>query len=691
MRKHIVDAILATNLKSRHLSKNADIRRFLQQYFATVPYEDLAGRSEEIMARIALDHLALGAVRREGEALLRIYNATEKEHGYASQYTFVEMVNDDMPFLVDSVAAAINRHNLGVHITVHPIISVRRDKSGKLTGIADPGDSKALPESFIRFAITRETDEKTLKQLQRDIRNVLGDVRVAVRDWEAMRERMRESCSLLENGPKGADPLMRSESQALLEWMADDHFTFLGYREYKLVSRNGKSFLEPVAGTGLGLLSRKARKKSTELTVEMERLRRSREWLIMTKANSVSTVHRPAVLDYVGIKIYDKKGTAVGERRFIGLLTSIAYNENPANIPLLRHKVQQIFERANVKPKGHRGKALLHIIQTYPREELFQSSIQDLTRTTIGILNLQDRQRVKLFLRRDPFHRFFSCLVFVPREKYTTAVRRRIEALLKKSFSGISVDTAVQISDSALARVHIIVRTPEHDQPHIAIDKIEQRLAEIVVTWSDRLRGELVSTFGNDEGERLFSSYGSIFPAGFQDDTPPKSACADVRIIDKMLQEEISRQVELYTADGLEAGEMRFIVYSLEAPLVLSDALPILERMGASVHTEHPYEAKLQTGAPFWIQDFHLVHESANSIDVDAVSDRFEECFMAVLSGEAENDGLNRLIVSAGLHWLLCQAHPATRRTFQPVLHGGRARRPRRARVRPGAAIRGSV
>ena len=199
--------------------------------------------------------------------------------------------------------------------------------------------------------------------------------------------------------------------------------------------------------------------------------------------------------------------------------------------------------------------------------------------------------------------------------------------------------------------MHIIVRTPEHDQPHIAIDKIEQRLAEIVVTWSDRLRGELVSTFGNDEGERLFSSYGSIFPAGFQDDTPPKSACADVRIIDKMLQEEISRQVELYTADGLEAGEMRFIVYSLEAPLVLSDALPILERMGASVHTEHPYEAKLQTGAPFWIQDFHLVHESANSIDVDAVSDRFEECFMAVLSGEAENDGLNRLIVSAGLNW----------------------------------------
>ena len=268
-RQRIIDAILATRVTSRHLSKKSDIRRYLQQYFADVPYEDLEGRSEEVMARIALDHLEAGAVRREGEALLRIYNATEKEHGYTSPYTFVEMVNDDMPFLVDSMAAAINRHNLGVHITVHPIISVRRDKTGKLVGIAPHGDSKAIRESFIRFAITRENGEKTLRQLRRDINKVLGDVRLAVRDWEAMRQRMRETAPLLEDGPKGADPLMRSESQALLEWMADDHFTFLGYREYKLVKRRGKSFLEPVKVTGLGLLGRNHKRSAVELTLEM--------------------------------------------------------------------------------------------------------------------------------------------------------------------------------------------------------------------------------------------------------------------------------------------------------------------------------------------------------------------------------------------------------------------------------------
>jgi glutamate dehydrogenase len=651
VRKRIIDAILATRVSSRSLKKKSDIRHYLRQYFSDVPFEDLEGRSEETMARIALEHLEFGAVRRPGQALLRIYNANEKEHGYTSAFTFVEMVNDDMPFLVNSVAAAINRHNLGVHITVHPIIAVRRDGEGRICSISANGDEKARHESFIRFAISRETDPKTLKLLRREIAKVLSDVRVAVRDWEKMRERMRESRDLMANGPDGFDPLVRDESKALLDWMVDDHFTFLGYREYKLVERAGKLMLESVEETGLGVLSHDDTKKSVGLTSAMRRLARSRDWLILTKANSRSTVHRPAFLDYVGIKVYDEQGNPVGERRFIGLLTSIAYNESPNNIPLIRLKMRQIFERAEVDETGHRGKALLHIIHTYPREELFQSSVQDLTRTMVGILNLQDRQRVRLFLRRDPFHRFFSCLVFVPREKYTTAIRRKIQALLKESFGGISVDSAVQISDSALARVYIVVRTPENARPRVSIKRIERSLAELVVTWSDRLRAELVAAFGTDEGEGLYNAYGKIFPAGFQEDTKPKSACADIRTIDNMLRDDVARCVELYGAADLEPGEMRFIVYSVDEPIALSDALPILERMGAAVHTEHPYEARLQSGRSFWIQDFHLRHESDDCIDADAVSDRFEECFMAVLSGEAENDGLNRLIVSAGLTW----------------------------------------
>ena len=604
------------------------------------------------MARIALELLEFGKVRKQGESLLRIFNVNEKEHGFDSTFTFVEMINDDMPFLVDSVGAAINRQGLSVHITVHPIVSVRRDEDGTLLDVTGPDDKRAKAESFIRFAVTREMDEKVLERLRRDIRKVLADVRLAVQDWAEMRDRMVESRDLLENGPKGADPALRSESQALLDWLAEEHFTFLGYREYRLVNRGKHTTLQAVKGSGLGVLRPETKKpKAIELTNQMERLARARDWLILTKANSRSTVHRSAFLDYVGVKIYDAQGNVVGERRFIGLLTSIAYSESPTKIPLLRHKVSKIFERARVRESGHRGKALLHIIETYPREELFQSSVQDLTRTTIGILNLQDRHRVKLFLRRDSFRRFFSCLVYVPREKYTTEVRRKIEALLTDAFGGTSVDSAVQISDSALARVHIIVRTPEGKRPRISIQKIEQQLAEIIVSWADKLRAQLLDRFGNDDGERLFKAYGNIFPAGFQEDTRPREACSDIRVIDEMLRDGTPRSVDLYESDRLEPGHMRFIVYSAHKLIALSEALPLLEDMGASVYTEHPYEAKLQSGKSFWIQDFHLRHESGTNIDVEAASDRFEECFMAVLDGEAENDGLNRLVVSAELDW----------------------------------------
>jgi glutamate dehydrogenase len=651
-RQDIIDATLASKVSSKTLKKKSDIRRYLKQYFADIPFEDLEGRSPRVMARVALDHLDFGAERRPGQALLRIFNATEKEHGYSSAFTFVEMINDDMPFLVDSVAAAINRRHLAVHITVHPIISVRRDNNHKLQSVVGPEKDGAHSESFIRFAVTRETDEQALKLLGKEIRKVLSDVRVTVRDWGKMRQRMQETRDLLENGPKGADPLVRTESQALLDWMVDNHFTFLGYREYKLSRRGERTLLTSVNGTGLGILSRDSSSaKPTELTAEMQRLTRSRDWLILTKANSRSTVHRSAFLDYVGVKIYDDKGNVVGENRFIGLLTSIAYSDSPMKIPLVRHKIHKVFERANVEPAGHRGKALLHIIETYPREELFQSSIQDLARTTVGILNLQDRQRVKLFLRHDPFKRFFSCLVFVPREKYTTAVRRNIEAVLTKAFGGISVDSAVQISESALARVHIIVRTPEGERPRISINKIEQDLAELIVTWSDRLRAELLERFGPDDGDSLYQAYGDIFPAGYQEDTLPKEACSDIRTIDDMTRDGVPRNVDLYVAENLDPGDMRFIVYSVDEPIPLSDALPILEEMGSEVYTEHPYEAKLASGQSFWIQDFHLRHESGTAIDVEAVSERFEQCFMAVLSGEAEQDELNRLVVAAELDW----------------------------------------
>ena len=371
----------------------------------------------------------------------------------------------------------------------------------------------------------------------------------------------------------------------------------------------------------------------------------------MTKANSRSTVHRNAYLDYVGVKIYNKNGKVTGEHRFVGLFTSAAYSDTPRNIPLLRHKIQKVLDRAHVDPTGHRGKTLLHILDSFPRDELFQCSVQDLARTTIGILNLQERQRVKFFLRRDAFRRFFSCLVYIPREKYTTDIRQTIEAMLTDAFGGTSTESSVQLSESALARVHIIVRTPPGDRPHISIQRIEAQIADAVVTWADKLRHQLIEAFGPDDGLKLYRLYGNVFPAGYQADVVPREACSDVKLIDEMLGESRKRSVELYNPEGSQPGHMHFMIYSHGGPLTLSDALPVLEHMGVDVYTEHPYELKLRSGDSFWIQDFNLQYAGDAAFDIPEVATRFEDCFTEVFEGRAEDDGLNRLILSAKLDW----------------------------------------
>lgn len=651
-RQRIIEAIIAARATSPVLKSRPQTERFLRQYFRDVPIEDLQGRSESVMARIALDHLALGTVRKKGEPKLRIFNPTESEHGYASKYTIIEIVNDDMPFLVDSVAGAITRQNLAIQITVHPVVRVARDARGRLTSILDRADDKGQLESYMRVVIDRESRPQHLRVLEQEILRVLADVRAAVRDWDAMRQRMTEARDSILTTAAPVDDATRDESRALLDWMADDRFTFLGYREYRLARRGKKVFLNSVPGSGLGLLSHDERGgRSIELTPEMERLTRSKDLLIITKANSRSTVHRVAYLDYVGVKIFDRKGRNVGEHRFIGLFTSAAYSESPRHIPLLRHKVRRVLDRSHFDPTGHRGKALLHILDTFPRDELFQSSIADLARTTLGILNLQERQRVRFFIRRDTFRRFYSCLVYVPREKYTTAVRQKVESILMEAFEGTSIDSNVEIFDSPLARVHFIVRTSPGERPRISVRDIEDRISEVVVTWQDRLRDELEDRFGQDDGHRLYKEYGHVFPAGYEEDTRPSDACSDIERIDAMQKDGRGKSVNLYRPDGSEPGHMHFIIYSHRQPLALSEALPILENMGVDVYTERPYELALGGEDPFWIQDFHLRHESGENLDVAQSARRFEECFMRAFAGELEDDGLNRLVIAADLGW----------------------------------------
>ncbi len=648
----ILDSIVASKIGSPLLSTRPQKQSFLQQYYAHVPYDDLAQRQPDALARIAISHLEFGKKRRPGEALVRAFNPEMKKHGYLAARTYVEMINDDSPFLVDSVQAAINRFELTVQMTVHPVIRVTRTKAGVISKIHAPDSDEGTAESYVRFAVDKETDPEQLKALIAEIHNVLGDVQVAVRDWQAMQQTMLDTRELLENGPKGVEANLRKESAELLEWMADDHFLFLGYREYKINYRGDRAFIKPIMESGLGLFAKPtASDGSVELTNDMRRLARTKDWLIITKANSKSLIHRNTYLDYVGVKLYDRKGRATGERRFIGLFTSTAYSESPQDIPLLRHKIQKIIERTHVEPRGHRGKALMHIISTFPRDELFQGSVPDLARTVLGILNLQDRQRVRFFLRRDMFRRFYSCLVYVPREKYVSGIREKLEALLIDSFEGESAESSVELVDSPLARIHIVVHVDTGKRPRISIQQIEKRIGDIIISWTDRLREKLYRSYGQRDGHTLFRKYGKIFPAGYQEETSPQDACSDINHIDAMREEGRCRHVELFRPARSEPSHMHFMVFSHGEPMVLSEALPILEDMGVDVYTERPYELRMSDDERFWIQDFHLRHTRGADIDVQAISTLFEDCFMQVLSGNAENDGFNRLILSAGLDW----------------------------------------
>ena len=415
---------------------------FLRHYYRSVAPVDLVDRDALDLYGAALAHLRFGERREAGKAKVRVYNPQIEQHGWQSTHTTIEIITDDMPFLVDSVTMAINRLGLIIHLVIHPVLPVTRGDDQALTNIGAPDSNGggALAESFMHVEVDRQSDPARLDEIREALERALADVRAAVEDWKPILGKIDEALEDLDRGSKviPADDL--AEARAFLEWIADDHFTFIGYRCYDLVTVKGKDQLHRIAGSALGILKHREDGKLSEsfavLPDDVKRQARLPNPLMITKANSRSTVHRPVYLDYLGVKRFDKKGKVIGEHRFLGLFTSAAYNRNPRSIPLLRHKVRRLIERADLAPSSHGGKAFINILETYPRDELFQTDEDHLFDTVMETLHLQERQRIRLFARRDTFARFVSCLVYVPRERYNTELRRRFQDILEEELGG---------------------------------------------------------------------------------------------------------------------------------------------------------------------------------------------------------------------------------------------------------------
>jgi glutamate dehydrogenase len=626
---------------------------FIGQYYGRTARGDLAARRVHDLYGAAMSHLTLAFDRPPGAPAVRVYSPDFEEHGFGSPHTVVDIVTDDMPFLVDSVTTEVIRHGLGLHLTVHPVVSVRRN-TGRLVDILDRHDptSPAPAESFIHLEVDRQTDAAVLDELGHDVLRVLGDVRAAVEDWSAMRERSLAIADALDVEAPTLDEEERNEAAALLRWLADDHFTFLGYREYELGTEDSEDTLCAVPGTGLGLLrdsrGRPVSHSFAKLPPEVRQRAREPGLLNLTKANSRSTVHRPNYLDYVGVKRLSSAGDVVGERRFLGLMASAAYRQSPQEIPVLRRKVQAVLDRAGYRPDSYDGRLLRDILEGYPREELFQIDAEQLYEAATTILDIQDRQRLRLLVRRDVFGRFMSCLVYLPRDRLTTALRTRIEGILRAAFHGASTQYATQVSESVLARLHITVHTEPGAVPEYDVAEIEARLAAAMRSWTDDLYDALVDQFGEERGVDLHGRYADALPAAYQQDTSAAAAVVDIGRMEGLGGGD-DLAMHLYRPLEAPPGTLRFKLFRHGQSVTLSDVLPLLENMGVYVVDERPYAVRPTGAEPVYIYDFGLRLEELTGLDSDGMRERFQEAFAMVWRGDLENDGLNRLVLRAGL------------------------------------------
>ncbi|MBC9004403.1 NAD-glutamate dehydrogenase [Micromonospora aurantiaca (nom. illeg.)] len=648
-----------------------DAATLVDRFWRFAPDEELIGFTAEEMLEAARAHRDLAQQRVPGELKLRIHEPDAEQH-----HTVVEIVTDDMPFLVDSVTALLNSRHLDVHLLVHPLVVVRREPLGRLTEVSadvEPDDAIAgdLVESWMRIEIDPVRDPAERETLRRELQRVLTDVREAVEDWPKMRQRALALADELaaartsDNRPPVPEKDI-TDSVELLRWLAHDHFTFLGYREYRLVDTDGArggQALEAVLGTGLGILrsdSPEARSLNS-MTPEAHEKVLEKRLLIITKANSRATVHRSAYLDYIGFKIFNEAGEVVGERRFLGLFSTAAYRTSVQELPVVRRKVAEVLDRSGLSLRSHSGKDLLQILETYPRDELFQIKTDDLYHAVIGVLRMAGRRQLRVFLRRDAYGRFISCLIYLPRDRFTTQNRLRMQDILLRELNGVGVDYTTRVTESMLARVHFIVRTDPNNPPgDIDADLLAEELADATRLWDDDYRLVLERKLGDEQAKHLFARYADAFPEGYKDGHTPYEAMKDLAKLE-LLEEPGQLEMHLFrkqapprpyaarAADADEAMDVRFKVYRYGEPMMLSAVLPVLHSLGVKVVDEHPYEVERVDGR-IWLYDFGLELPERHQ-DLAEVRPHVENAFAAAWRGEAEVDGFNELVLRAGLTW----------------------------------------
>jgi len=624
-------------------------QEFLAALFGPALTEDLQRYGADELAAIAEESWALFAERKAGTPNIRFAPAPTTRGE-----SILEIVNDDMPFLVDSVVGELTERGLDICLLVHPVFTVERNEAGALVafGVAAKGEGRR--ESFIHVHVEGADDAAQRAEIVRALQDILADVRVCVEDWRPMVARVRQVIADLRASPPPLPVEEIAEAVQFLEWMVADNFTLLGARDYDLT--DNEHALEPKFETGLGLLRspemRLLRRGNQLVTFTPEILEFLNEpkLLIVTKAAVRSRVHRRVHLDYIGVKRFDRDGNVVAECRFCGLFTSTAYTRSARAIPYLRRKIDNIIRRAGFDPNSHSGKALVNVLESYPRDELFQIDEETLHHFALAILQLVERPRVRVLPRIDRFDRFVSILVYIPRDRYDSKIRAAIGDYLAASYKGVVRAFYPFFPEGPLVRVHFIVGRYEGETPTPDRAMLDHAVEAIVRNWTDGLNETLAASHEAAQERALFNRYRDAFPIDYREVYPPAIAVGDIRVVEALTTEQ-PLGVDFYRQGGAGPSRAGLKVFSQSRPISLSERVPVLENMGFRVLDERTYHIRPHDAAEVWFHDMELESASGEPIDFSALEAQLEACFLAVMGREAENDGYNALVLETGMVW----------------------------------------
>lgn len=631
------------------------IADFARRLYRNIASDDLAMRNDSDMYGAVLGlWRSFNEYRSEDKALIKVYNPNVPSDGWESQHTIVEIIQTDMPFMVDSVRMALSRLGITSHLLLHMPLSHKRDTDGQVTELQKPGtrsDDNFVDTAFL-IEIDRQTTKDEIKALKRELVSVMEEISLAVQDWQPMRERLKTVSDQLTHDYYPGTKKEKTEIQRFLEWLADDNFTLTGYRSYELAPVEGDYELKQVKDSSLGLMRNSVSEKGrliSSLPEDAREITQNERLLLLTKTNSKSRVHRSAYQDYIGIKRFNEKGEVIGEDRFIGLYSANFYNNSARDIPLVSEKISRVLEMSGFAPQSHAAKALLNILETYPRDEIVQADEEDLLTVGLGVLQMQERDMTRVFLRRDIFGRFMSCMVYVTKERYNTILRQRTQSVLARTLkTEYDVDFTTYFSGSSLARTHYTVRLSQ-DHQDVNVRELEQNLVEAARTWEDNFERILQSTFGEASATHLNKKYVSAFPRAYKEDVLPSVAIADIKQLES-LDDDHKLGMVLYRAqeEKDDSKHLHLKLFHKDEPIHLSDVLPMLENFGLRVIGESPYQIKTESGV-YWVLDFDMLH-TAGSLDLEESRETFQEAFSLVWNGKLEDDGFNKLVLGAGMN-----------------------------------------